>query len=395
MTGQSRWIVAILIGYLIINALSFITSFYPLNYIVLLIYLFSCFIAYVGYFKQKKKTGTFLGFDITLFCLLTIFNWLISPKTAMHVDGVVNTSHIMTATITNLMAFFVAYVATTGKGLNVRKLDKLASLLFVLAFVSYMYSFMNLEASDKGTSVNGSYALMFLFLVMCLRGFTKKTNILLFIVFGLVVLSAKRGAIICLLIMILLYLYFRFLKGRRSSFFMIPIVLALLGSISYYVMNHNTNFQNKMEATSEGNASGRDYMYETLFIFWLQEEPKEQILGYKFAGSFELLERDAHNDWLELLIGEGLLGVTLYLIFFTALFHAFFKNKRYWYPHEKMIFLSSILIWFVKSFFSQSFYAGESIYLVIIFGFLLSEASSRQQYLGSGFENNDNRRSLP
>ena len=386
MKDKRSWIVAVLFLYLIMNAASFITSFYPFNYLILLAFLFVCLVSYISYYNLRNKSGKFLCHIIILFCLLTIYDWGVSPKTAMHVDGVVNTSHIMTSMVRNLMAFFVAYVTTMSRELTCRKLDKLALFLFVLAFINYMYDFTQLETNDKGSSVNGSYALMFFYLMLCLRGFTKRNNILLFFVFGLVILSAKRGAIICLMILVLIYLYYRFMQGQKKTILLIPIVVVILSSITYYIMTHNTNFQNKMESTSAGNASGRDYMYETLFLFWLQEEPMEQIFGYKFAGSFELLERDAHNDWLELLIGEGLLGVTFYLVFFIALFHAFFMNKRYWSSHEKMIFLSGLLIWLAKSFFSQVFYAGDTIYLVITFGYLLSEANSRKQNLNTNYE---------
>ena len=71
----------------------------------------------------------------------------------------------------------------------------------------------------------------------------------------------------------------------------------------------------RMASILEGNTSGRDVIYGTIFTKWYSSTNIWNLLfGFGFAGSLEITGGSyAHNDWLELLSNFGLTGIIAYL----------------------------------------------------------------------------------
>ena len=110
----------------------------------------------------------------------------------------------------------------------------------------------------------------------------------------------------------------------------------------------------RIQDTLDGNSSGRDRIYTYFWNYFVYES---NVLNFLFGrganGTLELLNQYAHNDWLELAVNQGLLGVVFYFIYWKY----FYKTWKHTTNIDaKVILAMVVLINFPKSMFSMSYY---------------------------------------
>lgn len=357
--------------YLIIGFIIPFFRWQPLNYAItalLLIVNLVCVFSFWG--EEKRSLLRWLGAIILVFCGLTIFNWLLSPKNYYGYS----TSHEMTGILVNLTTFFLVYQLRKRGAVNVNRLNQLVLLLFIITIPAFFVDYYSLEFSEHGNSANTAYPLVYLFFLLSLTGYNVRNNLFLIIIFGLVIFSAKRGAIICVVILTLFYLLFQWNNKRASirRIVLIPIVAGTFLLFANYIYENNENLQLKVEGTQAGNYSGRDYINETLLLHFYQLDTEKQLFGSAFAGSVALLEMDAHNDYIETLIGQGIVGLALYIAILLTIFVISFRARSYLQPIEKFILFSGFVIWCVRAYYSQTVYSSDIILYVISFAFIIA-----------------------
>lgn len=171
-------------------------------------------------------------------------------------------------------------------------------------------------------------------------------------------LGVKRGAIIIGFLCILLFFWNKLkknnsIKGKlRVVLFMTG--LSLLGFI--FVQNQMDKasfFQERVEKTLAGNTSKRDDIFSTMAnYFWNEASPFSFVFG-SGANSTLKIYKYAHNDWLEIAINQGVLGLMIYVIFwFFFMKTAFMKRKD---PYVSLALQMLFVICFFKTFFSMSY----------------------------------------
>lgn len=87
----------------------------------------------------------------------------------------------------------------------------------------------------------------------------------------------------------------------------------------------------------------------------------------------------AHNDWLEIAINNGLIGVIIYIAYFISLIRDYIisrKRLKYYYSNS---LLMSTLILLSASFFSMS-YNSVGIAQSMVIGFILATTYSNTQH---------------
>lgn len=130
-------------------------------------------------------------------------------------------------------------------------------------------------------------------------------------------------------------------------------------------------FQHRVEDTMAGNSSGRDIIYSTLWEHMFARNSIGEILfGEGMNQTVALAGKYAHNDWLELGVNMGLLGVFIYIIYFVALGINILNVRKY----NKIVFASLMLclaLMFLKSIFSMS-YGSLSIGTTMALGYSLA-----------------------
>lgn len=188
-----------------------------------------------------------------------------------------------------------------------------------------------------------------------------------------VVMSAKRGAILICAVEVVLFLYFSFkLSSKRrkiSILFLSACAVLCLVFITENRIQNSAYFNRRIEETLEGNSSGRNEIYSTLIDHYMSEREYSKLLigngaesTYRLSGSF------AHQDWIEIMINQGLLGVILYAAYWICFLISIGKVKD---PETRVILIMMFTLLFLKSLFSMS-YGSMTYYTNSVIGYCLA-----------------------
>lgn len=175
-----------------------------------------------------------------------------------------------------------------------------------------------------------------------------------------IIQGAKRGALVVGAVGFLMYVYYQLRTVPKDKRFR-AYALVIIGFIAmgYYIniyYSEHLFLQQRLDEMSEGYSSGRDIIYASIYNNWINSENIfNLIFGYGFKGSKLLSStgNSAHNDWLELLANNGLVGVGVYLFLFYSLIKSTFN--RAWSKNKQLILLSCTVIWFTTTLFSMGF----------------------------------------
>lgn len=170
--------------------------------------------------------------------------------------------------------------------------------------------------------------------------------------------SVKRGAILSGLVAAA-YIVYLDLKNRernnRFTYLFIILAFAILGLYllrDYYYSS--SLFQRRLELTLEGNTSGRVGLIDEFSYYFFNETSIFQVLfGSGADATLRIGQNYAHNDWWEILIDQGLFGLSIYALFW-------FEFLKMWRKSRVVNNVSSILgccfiILFLKTLFSMSY----------------------------------------
>ena len=142
--------------------------------------------------------------------------------------------------------------------------------------------------------------------------------------------------------------------SRRNSFLIIVGIIAVtIIGLDYF--REDAYLMTRIDQTAMGRSSGRDDIYNDIWKYCMVDHFSINTLlfGFGFNSSLKMTINMAHNDWLELLSCCGLLGISLYIVFFVQ------NLRECWnFKNDKALRLSLLLLtimWFVKTFFSMAY----------------------------------------
>lgn len=188
-----------------------------------------------------------------------------------------------------------------------------------------------------------------------------------------IVMAMKRGAMLVGAIA-MLWFFYQTLKNspRKTRLQVISLTLIILVAAGFYIVNmYETSeyFQYRLEETQDGATSNRDIIYSALLNFFLNETSVWQFFFGSGANyTVALTGAYAHNDWLELAINQGCLGVLMYLFFWISLSKFLIANKQNYIIYSLLgLFL---IVNFIPTFFSMV-YGSFSIYASLALGFCI------------------------
>ena len=200
--------------------------------------------------------------------------------------------------------------------------------------------------------------------------------IMLAIVMATVLSTVKRGAII---IGVICSLYFFISTVQASSkrvkwliwlLILFFVVLGVRYALNFY--SNSSYAQYRMASTLAGDSSGRGSIYSQAWSTFVNSEHLSNILfGYGASSTIKLLGIAAHNDWLELLVNQGLLGVSLYLVYWITLLLIFRESKN---SAVHSVLGQLLIIYFIATLFSMS-YSAMTLPANLALGYCLSMLS--------------------
>ena len=231
-------------------------------------------------------------------------------------------------------------------------------------------------ASDR-EEVTNNMGYTFLSIIPLLFFFTSKPLIqysLLAITMLYIIISMKRGAIVIGSLAVIALIWSNlFSKDSKhkiwSLLFAVVLVVATVAVVSN-MMAEGGYFAYRVEQTLSGDTSGRDEIYETLWA-GIIEEPNlfYMLFGRGGNGTWAVAGDFAHQDWLETLCNNGLVGGLILLGFYYRLLRDAFSSKALFSNNYFIAYLVLFFIAFSKTLFSMSIQSME-VSLSLLLGFL-------------------------
>ena len=248
----------------------------------------------------------------------------------------------------------------------------------IFRYFDYQISAMQLLllSGNDTEDVTNNIGYVFVALIPLIAVYKDKVRFqysLLVICMIFIMIGMKRGAIIVGIVSVIYYLYFNYKYNNISKWKVIVFSLLIVAAtyfITEFMMESSDYFINRIEQTMEGKSSGRDEIYE---YFW--DHFKNETDSFKFLfgnganATLGIGINYAHNDWLEIAINQGVLGLIIYGIYWLN----FWKTLKYtkYNKTAKLVLTLIFLSFFIKTLFSMS-YTGYSMETCIVFGYCLA-----------------------
>lgn len=225
---------------------------------------------------------------------------------------------------------------------------------------------------------------LFVALMPTIAVFKDKVRIqygILILCMAFIMMAMKRGAIIVGTIMLIYILYFNYkynknVSKRKVIVFSLFIIVAAY-FITEYMMESSDYFMSRIEQTKEGNSSGRNALYERYWNHFKNEtDIFKYLLGNGANATLGIGVNYAHNDWLEIAIDEGVLGLVIYCIYWFCFWRTIASIK--YNITAKLVLTLTFISFLILTVFSMS-YTEYSIYTCSVFGYYLAHYKEKEQ----------------
>lgn len=284
----------------------------------------------------------------------------------------------------SLMPIYPFYYFARKGYLTASRLSKWGVVFFVSVILSYFK--MQQEALEQKWEINSAadevtnnagylflscVPLVVVYKARPILQYAALTLIMVFIVIGM-----KRGAIF---LGAVVFLYFMFQtiknsKGKYRFFFLILSITLCIGTICLFIyqMENSDYMMRRIENTMEGNSSHRDDIYSYFWNYFVSAAtPLQFLFGRGANGTLEIYYNYAHNDWLEIAVNQGVLGILVYVSYWKNLFKTWKSATNI---DARTILAVTILIYFAKTLFSMS-YADMTFVNTSVLGYALANVN--------------------
>ena len=284
----------------------------------------------------------------------------------------------------SLLPMYVFYDYTRRGKLTLQQIMFFTLGLLIVAVINFydrrtelLLEVSRIAHKSDGVTLNIGYD--FLALMPLLLLWNKKTAtqyILLLTTLFFVILCMKRGAIIIGVICFIYFLNstFKYSRGNKRALVFALSTLAVLGTILIFInmLDSNDYFEYRIEQTLQGNSSNRDKLYTTYWNHFISETNIIRFLfGNGANATLKVGMNFAHNDWLELAINNGILGLCIYIWYYLSLVKDSIKALKVDKLYYSMIIMALMIMLF-SSMFSMS-YANINLAVSLAVGYALAK----------------------
>ena len=186
-------------------------------------------------------------------------------------------------------------------------------------------------------------------------------------------MGMKRGAI---LVTALSIVYFFVESLKKTSYRKKILTVFLFGVFAVFVyffilemFSNSDYFVERYNETLEGNTSSRSFLYADFFKIIINGDIVTFLIGNGADGTIRLGPNFAHNDWLEIGINQGLLGIVLFILYWNTAFVFWRRSKVN--PTLHVAFGICFIQTFLKTWFSMSI-NDMQIYTTLVLGFCVA-----------------------
>ena len=355
---------------------------------------------YFIYANRYYHLPKFMKILNVLICILSIygiFHIMFDPPVKDISGNLENKSLYLQTALESLLPIYAFYVFTRKGQLTLEKIKFLIPFFIALSIFQFtqMHQKRLLLAILKGSSQeeftnNTGYIFVSLLPLLALP-FKRKWLQYLFwgICIVYVLIAVKRGAILITGISVIFFLWYSMKTAslkNKWKIVMLSVVLLAVGCLALMKqLESSTYFQNRLESTRKGDLNGREMVYTPIINNFFDDTGIVGVLIGKGANStIPITGFRAHNDWLQFLSDQGILGVILYLIYFICLYHLWKRNKK-----DQVVGITIglfFLINFLRTLFSMS-YADYSMYATMAIGYSVAYLDNKKINKNICYEN--------
>lgn len=353
---------------------------------LLLISFYHCFIANSCY----KLPSYFIGLNalLVVFCVYGIYLIIGGYNISDYIISV-KASDYLKQILISLMPIYSFYVLSKEKIID----EKLVRFWIVFFVVHSIFNYYHAEqvallkalmdrSSQEEFTNNTGY--LFASLIAAVAYLSNQKFIryaLLAVCILFIIMAMKRGAILVGCICLLYYLWHSLKNSSFKEKITVLLLTMLLCFFAFHIIqdkiNNSPYFQKRVEDTFDGNSSGRDILYGTFAnYFWNDATPLQFIFGSGANATLKITKHYAHNDWLEIAINQGLLGILLYLLYWICFAKTAFNKNL---PSDARLCLQlSFISYSLETFFSMS-YGCMPVCGTFLLGYSLAQGGCNEQ----------------
>ena len=345
---------------------------------------------FVIYANAKFEMPPYMKALNVMLTMFTVYgvSLILSGETLMVKEGymgaVSNKDYIKSIFI-SCMPIYTFFVLTKMGILTDEVIRKWIPVFILVVIAAYFENqIANLAKAEEVMSTQEEFTnnTGYLFLaIIPLLFFVKKPFVqyILLLICGVFIIAAmKRGAILIFALSLPLFIHstLKTLSFRKKTMVLLLIIGSVLALLYYvsYMLDTSEFFNARLESTLEGDASNREDMYPHLLrqIFYYAT-PLQFLFGRGAWGTLKVSDNFAHNDWLEIGINQGVLGIVVYIVYWIA----FYVSAKRMQDNKRIynVLMLSMLILFVKTLFSMS-YDDMPIYATMCIGYCMANYKS-------------------
>lgn len=257
-----------------------------------------------------------------------------------------------------------AYYYFTKRGFLTEKIIKRWIPIFLItsSLVFRGNIMKTLEWSSKEDEITNNAGYLFLALIPALVFYKKLPLIqytLLAITTIMMLVAVKRGALVIGILTILWVFAKQFSDmTKRQRLMLIFTILIFVGSMIFVIIQlvaSNPYFVKRFFDFLDGNSSSRDVLYAILIDYFFNlENPIQIMFGSGANATLEIGENLAHNDWIEILINQGIFGTLIYAVFWIS-FGLYVRKSKQSNNTLHTVLGALFIIYLMKTFFSMSY----------------------------------------
>ncbi len=279
-------------------------------------------------------------------------------------DGItaVSNSYYLKSSYNSLLPIFLFYYYSE-RGILTDDRIRRYFILFILISTIVFFSFGQALASELNKDeVTNNMGYRFVSLIPMVYFYYRKPiiqYILMLVCLFFIVLGMKRGAILVGASALIIFMVNGITesdKKRRIISILLSIMFIII-SITYikYMINNSPYFSQRIEQTKSGDASNRESIYGSIWKASLEEDNIFKIcFGHGANATVRQCGTFAHQDWLETLYNNGLMGCIILASFYLILLRTIVRNRRCLPSQYLFCFLSLLVISFLTTLFSMS-----------------------------------------
>lgn len=353
------------------------------NLLLALNLVISVFFSAIVWTDYRQNTFfRYTNFLLFLFVFYGLFSVLESPRVAVAQGGYIKSGTYMVAALRSFLPLYTFFFFSL-KGCVTEKTMKIWFWVYLAQTILIYFAsrqLMGLLSSDEMLTNNVGY--MFTELFPFVFFFRKSVIIQILIAFSfwaLTFISIKRGAIlVCSLaaIYMLQNQYKHVSTAKKSIITGIVVAMFFIGTAWVeHLYSSSTVLQHRVEKTLEGNSSGRDHIASFLLDQYFSSDILHLLFGYGADGTLRVIKY-AHNDWLELLYNQGIIGFIAYFAFWLT-WYKLWRNERR--NKTEIAYLLGLLFIcsFPKTLFSM-WYSMANLFTTMPLGFCIAKIVRRR-----------------